>query len=37
MRYESLFILTFQKTGYQINKVLVLAEFCDFKLAAMKW
>ena len=27
----------FQKTGYWVNKILVLSEFCHFKMAVLKW
>ena len=37
MRCKSLFVSTFQQIGYLSNKVLVLTEFCDFKMAVIKW
>ena len=37
MRCKRLFVSAFQQTGYLINKVLVLTEFCHFKIAVIKW
>ena len=37
MRCKSLFVFAFQQTGYLINKILVLTEFCDFKMAVILW
>ena len=33
----NLLVYAFQQTGYLINKILVLTEFCDFKTAVIKW
>ena len=37
MRCKSLFVSAFQQTAHLTNKVLVLTEFCDFKVAVIKW
>ena len=37
MRRNRLFVSAFQQTGYLINKIMVLTEFCDFKMAVIKW
>ena len=36
MRCRSRFVSAFQQTGYLINKILALTEFCDFKMAVIK-
>ena len=36
MRCKSLFVSAFQQTAFLINKISVLTEFCDFKMAVNK-
>ena len=37
MRCKSVPDSKFEQTGYWINKILVLTEFCDFNMAVIKW
>ena len=37
MRCKSLFVSTFQQSGYLNDKILVLTKFCDFEKAKIKW
>ena len=37
MRCRSLFVSAVQQTGHLIYNILVATEFCDFKMAVIKW